>query len=240
MLWLVPALAVGAGVALVARDAGRSPVAAGEKPELLLMTALPILWGEGGVADVLAGRAGPSPALRSLEADYAVSPVDALSKVALAGKRLILVAQPRALAPGELFDLDAWVRGGGKALILTDPALMWPSEFGLGDPRRPPVEGLLSPLLAHWELELQPPAEDAAAISVRNIGGRAVRLAAPGQLRSKGSICRVAEEGLVARCRIGGGEAVIVADADILDERLWGEGVENMAAVGAWLSELSQ
>lgn len=240
MLWLLPMVAFAAAVTLIAgeRDAP-APAAEETRPELLLMTALPIVWGEGGVEDVLAGRGGPSAAYRALEKRFTVTPVDAIDAPTLAGKRLMLLAQPRALAPGEFFDLDEWVRGGGRALILTDPALAWPSGFGLGHPRRPPVIGHLGPLLSHWGLALEPPAEDAPVLVVRDLGGVRVRLAAPGHfVRQKGD-CRLAAEGLVARCRIGAGQALLVADADLLDDRLWSDGAANLAAVVAWLDELS-
>ena len=63
----------------------------------------------------------------------------------------------------------------------------------------------------HWGLSLSGPPSDSAITA--------------GQLASKGS-CKIEDEGVVARCRIGRGLATIVADADFLkveepdDERL--------------------
>ena len=235
MLWAIPTAALAAGVALLATGVNEREPA--ERPKLALMTALPIVWGEGGVDDILAGRGGPSEAYKRLDARFQVEPIDAISAAALKGHRLMLLAQPRALAPGELFDLDAWVRGDGRALILTDPMLVWPSGFGLGHPQRPPAVGLLDPLLAHWGLSLEGPAEGEPVAIERRVDGAKLRLAAPGRFVATGDACRVTEGGLVARCRIGGGEAVLVADADLLDARLW-DGDGNMAAVEAWLAEL--
>ena len=136
--------------------AARAVGAESANPDLMLMTALPLIWGEGGAFDP-ASR--PQLSYKQLQREFRVRPLDVLDEAGLASGRLLLLAQPRVLAPVELVALDAWVRGGGRALILTDPLLLWPSALPIGDVRRPPAIGLLGPLLAHWGLALDPPAE---------------------------------------------------------------------------------
>ena len=203
------------------------------------MTALPIVWGEGEPSDILAGRSGATAAYRALQRDYAVTPIDTLDAQRLAGRALLLLAQPRGLAPAELVALDEWVRGGGRVLVLTDPALAWPSALPLGDPRRAPAIGLLDPLLIHWGLALDDPAPGPALTERRLADGRTLRLASPGALRATGSECRVSEQGLIARCLLGRGAALVVADADLLDARLW-DGADNAAVVAGWLRAIQR
>ncbi len=172
-----------------------------------LFTALPLMWGEGDPGDVLSGEARRSPLLDGLD----VRAIDAIGPGAL-GKDVLIVAQPRALAPGELVDLDAWVRGGGRTLIFDDPLLLWPSRYALGDARRAPPVGLLDPLLAHWGVTGTP--ADPAAVT-RTIGGLTVAIAGTGQWRAPPNCITV--DPLVIDCMIGKGRAIIVADADVLD-----------------------
>lgn len=212
-LLFVPAVQRGWEVLALEEIASRQAPA--QKPELLLMTGLPIVWGEGGAFDP-ASR--PALAYQVLQQEFAVRPVDTLEPQSLAGARLLLLAQPRWLSPTELVALDAWVRGGGRVLILTDPRLAWPSELPVGDIRRPPPIGLLGPLLDHWGLALRPPQEEGIVTAVHE--GRALAMEQPGRFAAANGGCRVAEPWL-ARCRIGAGEAVLVADADLVRDDLW-------------------
>lgn len=190
-----------------------------DKPDLLLMTALPIIWGEGGAFDP---AARPAASYAALKADYAVRPLDTLTAQTLGPSELLLLAQPRALAPEELVALDAWVRGGGRALIITDPLLRWPSELPLGDIGRPPAIGLLAPILTHWGLALLPP--ERAGHVVRDVGVRRLAMVAPGRWTATNPDCRLAWDKLLAQCQIGRGEALLLADADLMRDDLWAPG----------------
>ena len=190
------------------------------KPELVLMTGLPLVWGEGGPFDP-ASR--PAAAYSALQREFAVRPIDYLDAAALGRARLLLLAQPRLLEPAELVALDDWVRAGGRALILADPALEWPTRLPLGDLRRPPPVSLLGPLLGHWGLRLD--RAPAPGLSIRHLrdGGVVRRLTtfSEGRFAPVGPDCRTAMAGLLAACAIGGGRALLVADADLLRDDLW-------------------
>lgn len=191
-----------------------------EKPELMLMTGLPIVWGEGEIGDTLSGARRPTGAYRWLSARHDLRLLDTLGPRTLSASTLVL-AQPRALGPAELVALDNWVRAGGRALVLADPKLEWPSVHAIGDPRAPPRMTLLDPLLSHWGLRLD------LRAGARATAGRFVR--------ERGR-CAVSEDGLVARCRLGAGRAVIVADADFLHDSAGDSGVESL---GKWIDELT-
>lgn len=199
------------------------------------MTGLPLIWGETGPFD---SGSRPAAAYAELRREFDFRPVDVLDPATLRRGRLLFLAQPKRLAPGELAALDSWIREGGRALILTDPMLTWPSELPPGDIRRPPPAGLLAPLLGHWRLALEPPAESREVAARWN--GRRILLDSPGRLRSGSPDCIVGEEGWTALCRLGRGTARLVADADLMRDSLWtSRAADNPAVVGEWLDDLA-
>lgn len=218
------------------------------RPTLLLMTGLPIIWGETGPFDP-ASR--PAAFYRALQAGYEVRPLDHLDPGTLGAGRLMLLAQPRALAPVELVALDDWVRGGGRVLVLADPDLVWPSRLPLGDVRRPPPASLLGPLFAHWGLRLEPEQGRRLAVDhvVQDGHARRLVLAASGRFAVEGPACRRAGRDYLALCRIGNGRALLVADADLVRDELWTAPIarggerhartaDNVAIVAHWLDRL--
>jgi len=123
-----------------------------------------------------------------------------------------MMAQPRAQAPEDLVALDEWVRGGGRLLLFADPMLEWPSGKPLGDLTRPPAMFADTGLLGHWGLRLDAP--DRRGPVIGEIGGKSFATLSSGTLNGG---CAIEEAGLLARCAIGKGKAVIVADADLLN-----------------------
>ena len=210
------------------RQAPPAPRPAEERPTLLLLTSLPIVFGEKfGLAE------NGSAVLSRLETRYQVQPISVSDAGSLGGAKLLLAAHPNAQPAENLVALDKWVRGGGRLLLLADPMLEWRSERPLGDPLRPPPGFADTGLLRHWGLRLDAPDERGPV--ERNVAGQRVLFASPGRLHGR---CAVEGDGLVARCAIGRGRAIIVADADFLDDR----GVEGAETADnlAWLtSELA-
>ena len=204
--------------------------AEGPKPSLGLMTTLPLQWSEGGIEADLSYDAQPHPVYTRLERAYEVRPLDNFDELGKSKIPLLILAQPRALAPTELVALDRWVREGGHLLVLADPALQWGSLYPLGDKRRPLFTSLLSPLFSHWGLELVLPMTDPAEISLREIDGLTIRPQTPGEWLPKtggeGTKCQIAAHKLLADCSVGKGRALLMADADLLDAVYWeGQGV---------------
>lgn len=210
-------LAAAAGAALlmiVPRHDPSVPVlrAAGDRPALKLLTALPLYFGDHF------GLPQGSPALLRLRTRYAVEVINTSEARALGSGGLLLAAQPQAQTAANLVALDRWVRAGGRLLLLADPILEWPSQAPLGSPLRPPYAFADTGLLAHWGLRLDAP--DRAGAAQRTIGGQRVETLAPGTLAAIAggtARCRVEQPGIVAACRIGRGVAIIVADADFID-----------------------
>jgi hypothetical protein len=204
---------------------------AGERPTLLFLTSLPLVFSED-----FSLQGGGSPALRTLETRYRVLPISVTNEAELKKARLLLMAHPLAQTAENLVALDAWVRGGGRILLLADPMLEWPSKRSLGDPLRPPPIFMDTGLLSHWGLRLDAPDERGPA--ARELGGFQVLTVSPGRLEGR---CSVSPDALVARCRIGAGRATIVADADLLDVNQLGSGArQNIDGLVEELGRLEQ
>ena len=208
---LALALIAGAAIAFAGlknRDSSPASQARAERPPLMLLTSLPLIFGES-----FGLEAGGSPALEALERRYQVVPISVTSSSELARGRLLLMAHPMAQPADALVDLDHWVRSGGSLLLLADPALEWHSDRPLGDRLRPPPAFADTGLLAHWGLRLDAP--DGRGVRSLKIRGREVLTASPGQLF--GDRCSISKQRLVADCRLGKGHVTVIADADFLN-----------------------
>lgn len=221
-LLLAGVVAALAALALLMVARGRDAPAA-QKPRLLLLTSLPLLFGEGFGLD-----SQPSPLIEELGERHDVMAIDTTAEAALARGRVLLMAQPRAQTAENLVALDRWVRGGGRLLLLADPRLDWPSELPLGDFNRPPPMFADTGLLVHWGLRLDAPDRPGPA-KVR-LGRAVLDSRAPGRLARTGGNCVLGADGLVARCSIGKGRVIVVADADWLASRDSSKAAANLLA----------
>lgn len=205
-----------------------------EKPELGLVTSLPIYWAEIGSPEQMLDAAQETGAVRAaLEQDYRLVPLDTLGDTAgegtpnvqFAALDLLLLAQPAAMAPAELVALDAWVRAGGHAMIFADPMATAESQFGFGDRRRPQAATTLGPLFARWGLKLEydPNQPSTARMVAFEPGGRiGAEVILPGQfslMQSEASDveCALRGGGVLALCSIGEGRVALLADAAMLE-----------------------
>ena len=200
------------------------------RPQLLLLTSLPLLFPEGFSLD-----GNRALVIKRLEQRYSIKPIALADATSLMGARLLFMAHSRAQTAEALVDLDQWVRAGGRVLLLADPRLDWPSERPLGDRLRPPPGFADTGLLRHWGLSLEAPA--VRGLVTFKLDGRSLMLSSPGRL--DGKTCALTAEQTVARCVIGRGKATIIADADLLDPQLSGTGIsDNLDAVAAELDRL--
>ena len=233
--WAGAGLIAAAALAFVAnRNAAAPPPPGPEvtaKPTLMLLTTLPLVFGEK-----FGLEGGGSPALSALAMRYKVIPIGIADAPTLGHRRLLLMAHPLAQPAEALVDLDRWVRGGGRLLLLADPMLEWHSERPLGDPLRPPPAFADTGLLGHWGLRLDAP--DDRGPGARMLGGQTILTVSPGSLVGK---CAISSDRLVARCRLGRGQATIVADADFLDvDNLDGPTANNLDALLVELAALER
>ncbi len=204
---------VGAGGWLISSGAD------GQRKPLGLFTSLPILWNEApDVAGLLNSDTPPHWAKAALMARGDIVPLDRLDELASSGLTRLVIAQPRPFSPAENVALDVWVTGGGKLLLLADPALTAESNFGIADRRRPQAVVLLSPILTRWGLRLE--FDDAQIFGERQaqVMGVAVPVNLAGRFQLNGGAdCRSWADGLAVSCGIGKGRVIALADAALLD-----------------------
>lgn len=215
----------------------------GEGCELGLFGSLPIYWGEATeLPSLIAGAEPPGWVRQELERRYHLRLLDVLGPSqgadTLAGIHSLLLAQPRALSGVENVALDDWVRDGGRLLLFADPILTAHSDFGLGDRRRPKDVALISPILAHWGLELrfdedQPGSEQQVqlfdlAYPVA-FAGHFVRIESAGESAAADTRCELHAGGLAAQCAIGKGRVLLIADAALLDNARGGAVADRQA-----------
>ena len=140
---------------------------------------------------------------------------------ALAGIDLLVMAQPRPLAPEENVALDRFVRDGGTVLLFADPDLTQESAYSLGDPRRPAHTVLLSPILSRWGIELERDDRDEATDVAWN--GVTLPLAEAGRFRLKPDAgefagqCDLEADARIVSCTIGKGRLLAMADAALVE-----------------------
>lgn len=212
------------------------------RPPLMVMSSVPLQWGNASMADIASGKAEASPLFETLNVANRIIMLDDVQRMDAPGKAPLLLVQPRALAPAELVQLDAWVRKGGAVMIFADPALDWPSDLPLGDQRRPLFTSLLNPLFRHWGLELALPVGEGNADVTASVGDYNLSMKSPGiwvtPKNAKATAkCKIRKDEHIAVCTVGKGAAILVADADLLHESQWTGGVLSSGTM-EWLQTL--
>lgn len=221
---LVVLLAVAAAIAFAGQGSEESPPGGEGKP-IGLFTSLPILWRETpGLAGLLDSDAPAHWAQAVIAGHGRLVAIDTLAPgggpLPLPADAILIVAQPRPLTPQENVALDDWVRSGGRLLLFADPMLTFPSAYALGDNRRPQDVVLLSPILARWGLSLNfDETQPAGEHEVELLGAVApVNLPGSFALAPGADGCAIEAAGLAARCRIGTGHVLALADAALLED----------------------
>ncbi len=233
---------VGIGLALLALAmcwlAGEPRIEPSQKsPELAVISGLPLFWRENGQG--LAAKVD-APIITLLRQRFTVMPLDSPLALEKSRAKTLLLAQPRAFSMDELVALNAWISRGGTALILADPQLRWPMDLPLGDRRRPPAVTLLSAMFEVWGVKLTPPAAGAGEGRHFLSDGRVLTVYAASGFKDAGPDCRIVGRGLVARCTVGRGSATMVADADLIDDRLWLADPAAPLDPGQWTADTPQ
>lgn len=241
------ALLAGGMLALAGCNTAPAEPEDGPRPELGLMTSLPLYWpADAGIADLAAGRAAPPWQREAIETRFASVPLDTLSPLPalspggpetdpLGDLDRLAVIQPRGLSPADNVALDQWVRGGGQLLLALDPALTGDYEAPLGDPRRPVDTALIPPVVARWGLAVSFDETQPLEVTNASFSGMRLPLVLPGRIAVTDpgrADCTLAAGGAVATCRVGEGEVTLLADAALFEHReLAGDEGETLAAL---------
>lgn len=183
----------------------------GVGPSVAVLSSLPL------------GVTGSREGQRLMRALKQHGPVTLLDSVPAGGpteQRLLLI-QPRALLGEEMVAIDDWVRRGGQAVVLDDPQLDWRGDRPLGAPGAPLTASLLDPLMARWGVRLELPAVQELGPRTIPLEGGALTLPSSGFFTRLSPDCTLLFDARVARCQVGAGDALMIADADWIDPRRW-------------------
>jgi hypothetical protein len=193
---------------------------------IAVMSSISLQWGEADFDVVAKGEAQPDPLVPRLAQSGQLQFVDSVARLQAAKPDVAILIQPRALSPDELVRLDSWVQAGGRLLLFADPALQWPSSLPLGDPGRPLFTSMLSPVLAHWGLELALPMDATEELVELRFRDLHLAMVSPGIWQAvrpsdTNGNCRIDADSRLAECRPGKGQVVLIADADMLHQEIW-------------------
>jgi len=219
------------------------------KPELGLMTSLPLYWPIGvGVDQIASGDFEQPWAREQIEERFLIRPLDTLSPMPglgqndpeidpLEGLSHLAVIQPRGLSPADNVALDQWVRSGGTLLIALDPALTGHYPVSFADPRHPALSVAIPPVIDRWGLAIayedHTGHDHALEVSPNfvDLGDGKLPVQMPGVVAiGEDADCIIAADQIVVRCTIGEGVAVIVADAAVFEFDNGDGAIENLLA----------
>lgn len=210
----------------------------GARPHILLLSGLPLDGVGQDMSTTLRTGLSRAPMLDIMGNGAAVTRTEAVTAEQLAATDVLFLAHPRALPPEQLVLIDGWVRGGGAVLIAADGLWSSPSPYALGDPRNPPITSLLTPLLTHWGLRLDAPVGLVEQAVQTQLDGQRLTLFSPGTVVpiTQPAACAFTGGRRVARCSVGVGRAIIVADADWLELSQWGppHSAREPQAIASW------
>jgi len=106
-----------------------------QKPVLGIISSLPIDTGAGGMAAALQGAAQPYAIYSELNQTYATQMLDPNASRIPANVAVLMVVHPASLSAAQLYAIDQFVLGGGRALIFVDPNSELAQASGGMDPR---------------------------------------------------------------------------------------------------------
>src|SRR5579871_494109 len=92
-----------------------------KKPQIGILSSLPLDTGSGGMAAALQGQSQPFTIYQELTQAYSTQMIDATFKRLPAGLDVLMIVHPPALTNTQLYAIDQFVLAGGRALVFVDP-----------------------------------------------------------------------------------------------------------------------
>lgn len=125
-----------------------------EKPVLGLISALPLEFGPGGPMAAAQGQSQPYFIYEQLQGAFEVRPLGSIFNRIDDDVDVLLVAHPGELGDAELYAIDQYILGGGRALVFLDPYLESSSYMQGSMGGGVPAASSLGPLLAAWGVDM--------------------------------------------------------------------------------------
>jgi len=125
-----------------------------EPPVLGLISALPLEYGPGGPMAAAQGQSQPYFLYDQLQEAFDVRTLGPVFTKIDDDVDVLLIAHPGELGDAELYAIDQYVMGGGRALVFLDPYLESSSFMQGAMGGGVPVSSTLGPLLQSWGVAL--------------------------------------------------------------------------------------
>jgi ABC-type uncharacterized transport system involved in gliding motility auxiliary subunit len=125
-----------------------------EPPVLGLISALPLEYGPGGPMAAAQGQSQPYFLYDQLQEAFDVRTLGPVFTKIDDDVDVLLIAHPGELGEAELYAIDQYVMGGGRALVFLDPYLESSSFMQGAMGGGVPVSSTLGPLLQSWGVAL--------------------------------------------------------------------------------------
>ena len=156
-----------------------------DRPRVALLSSLPLRFGPGGMMAFAQGQGRPYVLYDQLQQFFDVTDLEPTFTAVPADTDVLLIVHPPALGTPQLYAIDQFVLGGGRAAIFLDPyseaaAPTAGGPQGPQGPQGPPESSDLGPLLAAWGVTLEPgrvvgDVEQAQRVNVGGFGPRAIK-----------------------------------------------------------------
>ncbi len=92
-----------------------------KKPELGIISSLPLETGPGGMQAMMQGQGQPFAVYQELSQTYATQMIPPDFAAIPKGVDVLMIAHPGALNEAQLYAIDQFVLAGGRALVFVDP-----------------------------------------------------------------------------------------------------------------------
>ena len=150
-----------------------------DRPRVALLSSLPLRFGPGGMMAFAQGQGRPYVLYDQLQQFFDVTDLEPTFTAIPADTDVLLIVHPPALGTPQLYAIDQFVLGGGRAAIFLDPYSEAAAPTA-GSPQGPPESSDLGPLLAAWGVALEPgrvvgDVEQAQRVNVGGFGPRAIK-----------------------------------------------------------------
>ena len=150
-----------------------------DRPRVALLSSLPLRFGPGGMMAFAQGQGRPYVLYDQLQQFFDVTDLEPTFTAVPADTDVLLIVHPPALGAPQLYAIDQFVLGGGRAAIFLDPYSEAAAPTA-GSPQGPPESSDLGPLLAAWGVALEPgrvvgDVEQAQRVNVGGFGPRAIK-----------------------------------------------------------------
>jgi ABC-type uncharacterized transport system involved in gliding motility auxiliary subunit len=129
-----------------------------KKPSIGIISSLPLDTGAGGMQAAMQGQGQPFMIWQELNDAYTPQMIDPAFRRLPAGLDVLMVVHPAQLSPTQLYAIDQFVLGGGRALIFVDPnsEIAAASGGGMEQPGAAPPSSNLPELFKAWGVAYDP------------------------------------------------------------------------------------